>query len=91
MGSPGSQSAPQLQIEVQTQLFGVVVSGSATSFDSMFSTFSVNSCSAFCREKGHDAMNKDINMLVLIICKFSCVYLSYIGYILNNLYLENKP
>ena len=66
MGSPGSQSASQLQIEVQTQLFGVVVSGSATSFESRFSTVSFNSCSAFCRENGHDAtknMNKDSYLL----------------------------
>ena len=61
MGSPGSHPAPQLQIEVQTQLFGVVVSGSATSFESSFSTVSFNSCSAFCRENGHEALSENTN------------------------------
>ena len=61
MGRPGSHPTPQLQIEVQTQLFGVVVSGSATSFESSFSTVSFNSCSAFCRENGHDAINENMN------------------------------
>ena len=61
MGNPGSHPTPQLQIEVQTQLFGVVVSGSATSFDSRSSAVSFKSCSAFCRENGHDAMNENTN------------------------------
>ena len=77
IGSPGSHPTPQLQIEVQTQLFGVVVSGSATSFELRVSTDSFNSCSAFCRENGHDAMKEYMNKDTKVTnCRF-VVFLYY--------------
>ena len=66
MGNPGSQPTPQLQIVVHWQLFGVVVSGSATSFVFRSPIFSgeADSLSMFSRANGHDAIgnNDKINL-----------------------------
>ena len=59
---PGSQSFPQLQIVVHLQLFGVVVSGSATNEVVIFrSLFEPNSSTSLSREKGQEAAGMKID------------------------------
>ena len=60
--TPGSQSSPQLHIVIHLQLFGVVVSGSATNTVICFcSLFKPDSCSVFPRAKGQEPARKLID------------------------------
>ena len=60
--TPGSQSSPQLHIVIHLQLFGVVVSGSATNTVICFcSLFKPDSCSIFPLAKGQEAARKLID------------------------------